>query len=189
MLHYLTEPNVSDAEWELRRKVLDLHDQLVRARLFKGMGKEGNEEYRGWRARSQELRKEIKKLPAFKNLKSERQERIISGSELYVGGLRGALEQIDIDRAYFDAIYNYLSGQVHVASNSFYFMHHNRIDFEEPAAYQFYIAGFAIANARYFLLPAALRMATIDTNVLNSIDGAEIADMKALAEKPFGEME
>ncbi len=37
MVCYLLEDNVSEQQWELRRKILDLHDVLVRLRLFKGL--------------------------------------------------------------------------------------------------------------------------------------------------------
>jgi hypothetical protein len=189
MLHYLTEPDITEAQWDLRRKVLDLHDCLVRTRLFKGFGANAKDEYIGWKKRSDQLRKEIMKLSVFKKLTPERQEKIFGGSELYVEGVRKVLGQFDIDKKYFDAIYNYLSGQVHISSNTFYFMHKGRIDFTEPAAYQFYIAAFAIANARYFLLPAALRMASSDDYVLSSLEKQEIQAMKELSLKKFGELD
>jgi hypothetical protein len=37
MICYLLEDNVSEQQWELRRKILDLHDVLARLRLFKGL--------------------------------------------------------------------------------------------------------------------------------------------------------
>ena len=186
MLHYLTEPSITEEEWELRRAILDLHDYLLRARLFKGLGADAADEYEGWKHRAAERRAAIKALPAFGLLSKDRKEKIMRGSELYVNGIRGVLTQFSVDRGYFDAIHNYLSGQVHVAPSTFYYMHEGRIDFLAPAPYQLYVSSFSIANARYFLIPAAIRMLSIDTIVSDAFSEKRIAEMNELASVAFG---
>jgi len=182
MFHYLTE-EVTAEQWELRRKVLDLHDSIVRLRLFKGLGDEN--ERKEFKRRIEESRSEIKKSRVFRQLPTERQQKIIGGNELYVTGIRSVVEQLEIDRDYFDAIYNYLSAQVHVSSNTFYYTHKGRIDFETPAAYQFFVSSFAAANARMFLLPAAIRYLSLDKVAQNGFDPKEIEVTKALSKKAF----
>ena len=124
MLHYLLENGISEQQWELRHKVLDLHNTIVRLRLFKGLrvkdGDQPQEIYKDFREAADAIRAELAILPEFKNLDEQRRDKIMSGTELYVGGIRSILKQLNIGVEYFDAIYNYLSAQVHVSSNTYY---------------------------------------------------------------------
>src|SRR5438093_7068095 len=109
MLHYLLEDGVTTEEWKLRQKVLDLHNTIVRLRLFKGLGNSAGETYKTFKKSAELLRAELATLPAFKSLEEQRRSKIMSGNELYIRGMRSVLKQLKIDVEYFDAIYNYLS--------------------------------------------------------------------------------
>jgi hypothetical protein len=183
MLHYLLEDGVSDEEWALRGKVLDLHDVILKLRLFKSIGAE--EEYKISKGEMTRLRDELKQLPAFKFVDGARQERLLAGHELYVNGLRSTLKLVGVENDYFDGMYAYLSTQVHIAPSSFYETD-RRISFGSPADYQYYFASYAIAHARMFLLRSAIRLAESDVAVADKADAPTLQSMKDLAEVPFG---
>jgi hypothetical protein len=184
MFHYLSEDGVSDNEWNLRGKILDLHETLVKLRLFKGLGSKN--EYKQFSQRASALREDICKLPAFGRLSEERRTKIIGGQELYLGGLRSILKLANIDADLFDGIYNYLSAQVHVSPQSFYGTE-AKINFDSPATYQLYLSAFAMAHARQIVLRSSVRLASSDETVAREV-GAEVIDsMTALAQVPFGE--
>jgi hypothetical protein len=179
---YLLE-TVTEQQWNLRRRILDLHDVLVKLRLFKGL--RAKDQVTGFRGRAEELRSQISKNEEFKALQSDRREKILSGTELYVGGLRSVLKEIDFETQYFDAIYNYLSGQVHVSSNTFYHTHRGRLNFTEPAAYQLFVAAFGVAHARMFLLRAALKMLSGNSSSQKSFSKTELEKISRLSDKAF----
>lgn len=184
MFHYLMEDGVSDDDWALRGRILDLHDVVLKLRLLKSIG--AAEQYEVLKKIMTELREDIKNRPAFKGVDQKRQEKILAGHELYVGGLRSTLKLMGFDGDYFDGMYAYLSTQVHISPSSFYDMD-RRINFGTPADYQFYFASYALAHARIFLLRAALRLAESDAALVEKIDAITLQSMKALADVPFGE--
>jgi hypothetical protein len=184
MFHYLMEDGVSDDEWALRGKILDLHDVVLKARLFKSIG--AAKEYEAFKQIMTELRGHIKNRPAFKSVEEKRQQGILAGHELYLRGLRSTLKLVGFESDYFDGMYAYLSSQVHISPTSFYGMD-RRINFGTPAEYQYYFASYALAHARMFLLPAALRLAESDAALAANIDEVSLQSMKDLRNVPFGE--
>jgi Family of unknown function (DUF5677) len=107
MFNYLVEDGVSDEEWALRGKVLDLHDVTLKLRLFKSIG--AKKQYENFKEEMTRLRDEISRLPAFKVIDGTRQEKILTGHELYIGGLRSTLKLVGFESYYFDGMYAYLS--------------------------------------------------------------------------------
>ena len=190
MLHYLLEDGITEEQWKLRHKVLDLHNTIVRLRLFKGLrvrdGNQSQKMHERFKEVADAIRAGLAILPEFKNLDKQRRDKIMSGSELYVGGIRSILKQFNVRVEYFDAVYNYLSAQVHVSSNTYYDMH-RRINFGRPASYQFFVASFAIANARLFLLPGAFKVASTNMIIMEKIDRSELNSMENLSKVPFGD--
>ncbi|MGY3690541.1 hypothetical protein ACVIGA_000621 [Bradyrhizobium sp. USDA 3240] len=167
MFHYLMQEGVSDEEWSLRGKVLYLHDATLKLRLFKSMN--ATEQYQLFKQAAAELREEIKNAPAYAGLDPTRQERILTGQELYLGGLRSTLRLADVDAAYFDGMYAYLSSQVHIAPTSF-LETNQRLGFSKPANYQYYFAAYALGHARIMLLRAAIRLAESISEIATKVD-------------------
>lgn len=184
MFHYLSEDGVSDEQWALRGAILDLHDVTVKVRLFKSIG--ATDQYQKFKGYMTGLRERIKANGAFALVDSERQEKLLSGQELYVNGFRSTLKLVESNDKYFDGMYAYLSSQVHVAPSSFYFTDH-RLGFREPSGYQYYFAAYSIAHARMFLLCAAVRLADSDAVVRKKVDDTLYESMDALRKIPFGD--
>ncbi len=184
MFHYLSEGGVSDENWELRRAILNLHDATLKVRLFKGLG--GEDQYKKCKTEMQEIRKSLQEHPAFKAIDADRQKKLLSGQELYVGGFRSTLKLVEFDEGYFDGMYAYLSSQVHISPSSFYWTA-KRLSFGKPARYQYYFASYAVAHARLFLLQSAIRLAQSDDAVRQKIDSAMFETMNELAGILFGE--
>ena len=184
MFHYLSEDGVSDQDWELRRGVLNLHDAILKLRLLKSIGAE--DQYQAFKEEMEKLRAKMKEKAAFKAIDAERQQKLLSGHELYVRGLRSTLKLLGFEDAYFDGMYAYLSSQVHISPSSFYFTE-KRLSFDQPTGYQHYFATYAIAHARKFLLRSARSLADSDDVVRQKIDPAMYESMSELARIQFGD--
>jgi hypothetical protein len=170
MFLYLMEDGVSDQEWSLRGKVLHLHDATLKLRLFKSISAEG--QYKAFKEIVAELRQSIKSAPAYASLDVARQERILTGQEMYLRGLRG--------------MYAYLSSQVHISPTSF-FETHKRLGFGEIADYQYYFAAYALAHTRMLLARAALRLAESVPELALKFNVDTLQSIKELSGIPFGE--
>ena len=164
MFYYLSEEGVSKEEWELRIAIFNLHDSTLKVRLWKGL--ESDEQYKNWKATMEEIRQSLREHPTFKTIDADRQQRLLSGQELYLKGFRSNLKLVGLDEGYFDGLYTYLSSQVHITPSSFY---------------------WTPAYARMLLLRAAIRLAESDEAVRQKIDAAIHKEMNELAEIPFGE--
>jgi hypothetical protein len=181
MFHYLMEEGVSDDEWSLRCKVFYLHDATLKLRLFKSIGKADS--YKAFKQEVVETREAIRNSPAFTNLDARNQERILSGQELYVGGLRSTVKLAGMSPKYFDGIYARLSAEVHITPTSF-FETNERLNFTAPADYQYYMAALALAHARRLLMSATIRLAESDPTVTSKIEAKTLQSMKELEKAP-----
>jgi hypothetical protein len=183
MFFYLSEDGVTDDEWALRGRVLDLHDAVLKLRLFKSIN--ATAEYEAFKQDTDWLRGQMRQLPAFQKLELQRQEKLLSGQELYVGGLRSTLRLAGFTSEYFDGMYAYLSQHVHISSSSFY-RTDNRLRFASPSSYQFYFSAYAVAHARMFLVRAAVRLASVP--IVNAkVAPAVLKSMDKLASIKFGD--
>jgi hypothetical protein len=183
MFHYLSEDGVSEEEWQLRRAILNLHDATLKVRLFKGLS--SDEQYKGWKTTMEEVRKSLKEHSSFKAIDADRQQKLLSGQEMYVKGMRSTLKLVGFDDGYFDGMYAYLSSQVHITPSSFYWTQ-KRLSFGKPAGYQYYFASYAVAHARMLFVQSAKRLADSDNVVRQKIDQTTYESMSELAAIPFG---
>ena len=119
-------------------------------------------------------------------LRPMRQERILTGQELYLGGLRSTLKLAGLNTSYFDGMYAYLSSQIHISPTSF-FETDARLGFRTPADYQYYFAAYALAHARMMLLRAAIRLAESVPALAAKLEADTLRSMKALAYVSFGD--
>jgi hypothetical protein len=182
MFHYLLEDGVNSDDWMLRRKVLELHDATLRLRLFKSIG--ATEQYKRGKEIVRDLRADISNLAAFKNIPEDRQAKLLSGQELYVGGLRSTLKLASVASVkseYFDGMYAYLSSQVHVSPTSF-FKSDERLSFGPPAEYQYYFASYAVGHARMMLLRSAIKLANSDAVIFTKIEPTTLSAMNEMVE-------
>jgi hypothetical protein len=109
LFFHVSDPEVSEDQWA----VFELHDTTARYRLLKAIGNKHSEEARDLLNRREALQKSISSSSTIKSLDPKRQEKILSGGELYISGLRDAVRKAGIDRDHFDAMYNLLSSIAH----------------------------------------------------------------------------
>jgi hypothetical protein len=181
MFHYLMEDGVSDEDWSLRGKVFYLHDATLKLRLFKSINSEKS--YRAFKQEVNELREAIKQSTAFKKLDANRQEKVLSGQEIYVEGLRSTAKLAGLSAKYFDGMYARLSSEVHISPTSF-FETNERLNFAEPADYQYSMVAYALAHARRLLMSAAVRLAESGPAIVAKIEAETLQLMKDLEMAP-----
>jgi hypothetical protein len=142
MFHYLAEEGLSDEQWMLRKRVLDLHDCVNRHRSLKV----GYSEDRSEQSASimEELKDRIRSNEAFERLDSKKQEKLLSGHEKYVDGLRSAARTAGWNIEEFNAVYSYFSAHSHTDPMSFYRMDDNALDFLIPSDFQYDISTYAL---------------------------------------------
>ncbi|KKB09472.1 hypothetical protein VE26_06005 [Devosia chinhatensis] len=147
MMLYVSDPNLSEAEFDMRRKVFQLHDTCHRSRMFKhheAHAPDVKEMRDLYRQKIAELRTELDSMPAFAALATEVRSRLLEGRDFYVGGVRGALKLIGWDKAEYDFYEAYFSGYVHSMPMSFLRAEMHGIDFATISEFQYDLCGFAL---------------------------------------------
>ena len=143
MYFYLLE-KITDDEWALRYLVLRLHDTVARIKLIRAS--KPKSEYADLTAGRLSLVEEIKQSPCYGLLNTAQQERVVTGEEIFVGGMRHAATRVGGWREEtFLALYNYFSAHMHTAPMSYMRMRTHTVDY------------FAASEAQY----ASARMAMI----------------------------
>lgn len=141
MYTYLREP-VSEAAWALRCNLMHLHDTCARIKLV-GAWKDRAEyeDLTKWRA---SLIEQIRASAVFQGLGEEQQKRLLSGEEIFIGGMRRAEQAAGWSEETFISIYNYFSAHIHAAPMSYWRMRQHGVDYLEPGPMQFGSAAMAI---------------------------------------------
>lgn len=149
MFLYITEPAASDEEWALRRAVLELHDCTARYRMLKDLGDGESDEAKEFRGKIDPLKSTISSNSSFQLLSSDRQKKLLTGQELYVGGLRAAVKAAGFDVDHFNATYAALSVHTHCAPASFFRSINNPDEpvFATPPEYTYIVSGVALEYA------------------------------------------
>lgn len=153
MLGYISERNIEKGEWELRRDILWLHDAITRYKMFKFWG--DRESAAGSKAHIPEIRKRISSHAIFRKLPADRREKILSGSEVYLHGLRPTARALGWDLNTFNGAYAYLSGYSHSSPVSFIRFYDHGINAHRPSSAQFAIAGVSLVFANMALKTAS----------------------------------
>jgi hypothetical protein len=169
MFFYVSELNIDEAEWSLRKNVLDLHDCLTRYRIFKVW--KSDEETKRFGSMASEIREKIRNHEIYKRLDTKKQKQLLSGQQLYINGLRAVVRQAGWDVDQFDGVYAYLSGHSHSAPISFYRIGQHGIDFSRPSGHQFGLAGFAIEHADQCIGAACKRLIDVFPNKFPEVQG------------------
>lgn len=154
MFTYIMEP-VPAEQWEFRRLVLQLHDTEARikfVRIAPEVGQLGELQ----KGRS-ELKATIQKHSEFAGLTSEQQQRLLSGNEVFVIGMRKVAKLlVGWDPDVFTALYSYFSAHSHSSPMSFMRTRDHKIDYHHPSDQQ-----FAMANLAIDVATACLRRVTL----------------------------
>jgi hypothetical protein len=146
MLHYLSEPSLNIAAWNLRRKVLYLHDISNRHRFLKFAKKLT----KGSLPEKIDDKWIIDGLVAdilmhLSELGRATDPTFTSGQMVYVDGVRGAVREAGWDVNEFEFQQAYLSNFVHTHPVSYMRATEHAIDFEKPSAAQYAAALIAVS--------------------------------------------
>lgn len=151
MMLYVSDPTISADVWELRRQVFHLHDTIHRIRMFKptstpdGGGAEVAQMLFDLRFHMERQRSEVAALPEFQKLTEAQKERILSGQDFYVGGLRAAVKSVGWEVTEFEFYSTYLSAYIHSSPVSFFRADAHGIDFANVSEFQYALCGTAFA--------------------------------------------
>ena len=113
---YVSNPEIAENAWLLRREVLELHKATADYRASKNVGDADATECK---EKMTSLKTAIASDEQFKLLKTELQENILRGQQQYIHGLRGAVKEAGRDVEEFDGIYQMRSSYAHSAPISF----------------------------------------------------------------------
>jgi len=168
MFFYVSE-NVNDAEWQLRKSVLDLHDCLTRYRMFKAWN--NDEVAKSFSTAASKIRERINKHNLMRGFDSAKRKQLLGGQQLYINGLRSVVRQAGWDLNRFNGVYAYLSVHSHSAPVSFYRTETHQINFSKPSNHQFALAGFALEHADQSIGAACKRLVDVFPNLFPEIEG------------------
>lgn len=148
MLHYISEPSLSIQEWNLRRKVLYLHDLSNRHRFLKAADKMNSgdlppEPDDKW------IKDGIVSDINFHliELGIDADDRYTNGQMVFLSGVRGAVREAGWDLDEFEFQQVYLSNFVHSHPVSFMRAEEHRVDFATSSPAQFTSALVAVTSA------------------------------------------
>lgn len=158
MLHYISEPKLTIDEWNLRRKVLYLHDHLNRKRFLTSAkaiaGDEvGELDDQSWITDG--LVSDIKRHVEELGLKPD--DKYWKGQIVFVNGVRGAVREAGWDLNQFEFQQVYLSNFIHTHPVSFIRSDEHRIDYSKPSEAQFAAAQVAVITSDFVAKSALAR--------------------------------
>jgi hypothetical protein len=172
---YLQE-TVESAEWECRDLVLRLHDVTARIKLMRAFAKP--EQYKDLLDGRIALRTALEGNAFFKTLSEERRTRLLSGDQIYVGGMNAAAVRAGWRQKTFLALYNYLSAHTHSAPMSFSRFKAHNINYTNPSEAQMGMVGMALNVAEFCLLRVSMHHLSTSPTAAEKFDQKELMEFK-----------
>jgi hypothetical protein len=172
---YLHE-TVESAEWECRDLVLRLHDVTARIKLMRAFQKP--EQYKDLLDGRVALRKALEGNAFFKTLSGERRTKLISGDQIYVGGMNAAAVRAGWRQETFLVLYNYLSAHTHSAPMSFSRFKKHNINFTNPSEAQMGMVGVALNVAEFCILRVSMDHLSTSSTVGERFDQKELVEFR-----------
>ena len=117
--HYLCVDPCSEAEWNCRWNLLNLHDCVSRKRMFEAYG-DKPEQVAGFAIQADELRERLRANAHFQGLPN--QKRLLNGQIAYLYPLEDILEKAGVEKAVYRPLHVFFSSHVHGLPMSFYRM-------------------------------------------------------------------
>jgi hypothetical protein len=115
---YLCIEKIPDAEWECRRQLFNLHDCLIRKKIFTDFGIE--EDLPKFVKQADELRDILKQNSFFLNLPDGEQKKLLKGEQAFYLNREAIEQRMGTGRSDLKAVYRLLSIQAHTLPMSFY---------------------------------------------------------------------
>ena len=119
MFIYLSE-NVPSPVWEMRRKVINLHDCKSRIYLFESYRDDAEAEK--FRAEAVRLEQDLREDPEFKRIDRGHQQKIIRGERARLTSNNEILVQLNVDPDHYRAMIKLLSSNIHMTPLSWHRM-------------------------------------------------------------------
>ncbi|MDQ1158850.1 hypothetical protein QE385_003177 [Sphingomonas sp. SORGH_AS 950] len=125
--------------------------------------------------------------PRFGNVPKHRRERLMTGEEMFVVGMRAvAVKMMGWDERKFGGTYSYLSAHAHSSPVSFMRMEEHEIDYFTPSRKQMELPAFAFLVATECLRRSMLRMVGRHPEAISQFPADELARArKEDAESPL----
>ncbi len=163
MTMYLSEPSLTKEEWDLRRKVLYLHD-LVNRKRYLDVGKRLHPQstepqfYKNYPTGKLRLQKEIAQNCIFLGFSLDQSKELQNGQKVFLFGVRGAAKEAGFGVKFYDFVQVYLSNHVHAHPGSYMNAEEQGISFTSPSLYQYEVVRFCLAVCKDTLDTVNARM-------------------------------
>lgn len=175
VLIYLSDATASADEWSCRRSVVDLHDFVNRSAFLLKLNTTTDHTSK---TTLEKLRKRIEENKFFQSLPAQRQERLLGGDDMFVGGRHAAMLELGWGDDFMKAAYKYLSNQAHSMPMSFHRTAYNQL-YKDNSGGARVVAAFALTTARLALGTALLHMVELFPDIELSFDPIVFAALKA----------
>jgi hypothetical protein len=151
---YLSDQSVSDDEWNARRLIMRLNDQINRASFLRQIGQlpEAPPE-----KVVNEIRAELEANATFNTLPRNQRGKILNGSNMFLHGRHKTMLAFGWGDDITAGVYKYLSSHAHSTAMAFSRTEANRV-YEPDSNASKVTAGFAIEHARRALGTGCLHM-------------------------------
>jgi Family of unknown function (DUF5677) len=174
-IYYYLQESVDANEWHCRELVLKLHDTTSRIKLMRAH--QSKEQYQDLIKGRASLTEELRANSYFKALKSEQQKRLLTGEQIFVGGMNAAA-RAGWDQEIFMSFYNYFSAQSHSAPMSFMRFSQHNIDYFAPSGPQKSLVDVAICVATACLIRVSIRHLSTSRAAESKVGRLEVALFK-----------
>jgi hypothetical protein len=145
MTMYISDPNLTREQWDLRRQIFRLHELFNRKRFLAASGAKDQIPnlpfFKTYEKRKVTLRTRIETLAKQLSYTSEQIEGFLKGQYVFIDGARGAAREAGWDVDAFDFHQAYLSNWVHSHPVSFLRFTEQGISFSHPSDYQIGLCG------------------------------------------------
>lgn len=175
VLLYLGDRDISDVQWECRKRLIDLHDYRTRREFLALLG--SAEDPKKSKEIMHELQDRLRNNAYFLSLPKKRQKRLLNAEDMYIDGRMNALGKIGWSTDQTKAIYKYLSMQAHTMPMSFHRTEINQVYTKDSNAVKA-IAGFAIEHARQALGVGCLRAVKLFPDIEGKLDPVALNEWK-----------
>ena len=176
-LYFYLNESVSADEWECRELVLRIHDTTSRIRLMRAT--QDKTQYQDLLDGRKSLKADLEKNSCFKSLAPEIQTRLLSGREIFVGGMHAAaVRAVGWREEQFQALYNYLSQHVHSAPMAFLRVRKHNVSFSDPSDAQRNMVALALNIAEYSVLRVSMHCLAVDSEMKNQFDQTELTEFQ-----------
>lgn len=123
LFSYLSETPISDEQWKAKLWVMHLNDCTKRLKIMTGAGKEDEVDFGS--KEKERIQKILGENEYFLSLDAGSRKKCLNGSFLMIDSRDELLAKNDIDKVYFDIVYDVFSHYIHVLPISYYRMEAN----------------------------------------------------------------